>query len=252
MITLFLFYRTLKWLFRLLLAFIAISLLWVIAYRFINPPSTALMRSRSDMYKVECNQTWVDYEDIGNNIKMAVICGEDQRFKDHYGFDFKAIKKAIQHNIKGGKVRGASTISQQTAKNVFLWEGRSWVRKGLEVWFTSLIELLWGKERILEVYLNIIELGPMEDQFYEYNSTDRILLNDLAESDNKVQPVFGVEAASQYYFKTSCNNLTKNQAAKLASILPCPSSCGMSSAFAYKHRLFIQRSMRKWGKSLLL
>ena len=113
MLSLFLFYRILKWIFRLLLAFIAISLLWVIAYRFINPPSTALMRSRGNLYDTECNQTWVSYDDIGNNIKMAVICGEDQRFKEHYGFDFKAIQKAIQHNMSGGKVRGASTISQQ-------------------------------------------------------------------------------------------------------------------------------------------
>ena len=149
----------------------------------------------------------------------------------------------------GGKVRGASTISQQTAKNVFLWEGRSWIRKGLEVWFTALIELLWGKERILEVYLNIIEFGPNEDVL----TTAQALRAEGSEKESaKIAPVFGVEAASQYYFNTSCNNLTKNQAAKLASILPCPSSCGMASPFAYKHRNFILRCMRKWGRSLLL
>ena len=249
MITLFIFYRVIKWIFRLLMAFIAISLLWVVAYRFINPPTTALMSSRSSLYDIDCNQTWVDYQSIGNNIKMAVICGEDQRFKEHHGFDFKAIQKAIQHNMSGGKVRGASTISQQTAKNVFLWEGRSWVRKGLEVWFTALIELVWGKERILEVYLNIIEFGPSEELLLKAQT----LRAEGSESEKaKIAPVFGIEAASQFYFKTPCNNLTKTQAAKLASILPCPSSCGMSSPFAYKHRLFILRCMRRWGKSLLL
>jgi monofunctional biosynthetic peptidoglycan transglycosylase len=249
MITLFLFYRVIKWIFRLLMAFIAISLLWVVAYRFINPPTTVLMSSRSSLYDIDCNQTWVDYQSIGNNIKMAVICGEDQRFKEHHGFDFKAIQKAIQHNMSGGKVRGASTISQQTAKNVFLWEGRSWVRKGLEVWFTALIELVWGKERILEVYLNIIEFGPSEELLLKAQT----LRAEGSESEkSKIAPVFGIEAASQFYFNTPCNNLTKTQAAKLASILPCPSSCGMNSTFAYKHRLFILRCMRKWGKKLLL
>ncbi len=249
MITLFIFYRVIKWIFRLLMAFIAISLLWVVAYRFINPPTTALMSSRSSLYDIDCNQTWVDNQSIGNNIKMAVICGEDQRFKEHHGFDFKAIQKAIQHNMSGGKVRGASTISQQTAKNVFLWEGRSWVRKGLEVWFTALIELVWGKERILEVYLNIIEFGPSEELLLKAQT----LRAEGSESEKaKIAPVFGIEAASQFYFNTPCNNLTKTQAAKLASILPCPSSCGMSSPFAYKHRLFILRCMRRWGKSLLL
>lgn len=249
MITLFVFYRVIKWIFRLLMAFIAISLLWVVAYRFINPPTTALMSSRSSLYDIDCNQTWVDYQSIGNNIKMAVICGEDQRFKEHHGFDFKAIQKAIQHNMSGGKVRGASTISQQTAKNVFLWEGRSWVRKGLEVWFTALIELVWGKERILEVYLNIIEFGPSEELLLKAQT----LRAEGSESEKaKIAPVFGIEAASQFYFNTPCNNLTKTQAAKLVSILPCPSSCGMSSPFAYKHRLFILRCMRRWGKSLLL
>lgn len=249
MLTLFLFRRVFKWIFRLILAFVTLSLLWVVAYRFINPPSTALMRSRSNTYNIDCKQEWVDYENIGNNIKMAVICGEDQRFKEHHGFDFKAIQKAIEHNMGGGKVRGASTISQQTAKNVFLWEGRSWVRKGLEVWFTALIELLWGKERILEVYLNIIEFGPGEETLLKAQSL-RAEGSEIESS--KIAPVFGVEAASQYYFNTSCNNLTKTQAAKLASILPCPSSCGIASPFAYKHRNFILRCMRKWGRSLLL
>lgn len=252
MFTLFLFRRVIKWILRIVLAFIALSLLWVVTYRFINPPTTALMINRNNTYNLDCKQVWVDGEDIGNNIKMAVICGEDQRFREHHGFDFKAIEKAIQHNRRGGKIRGASTISQQTAKNVFLWEGRSWLRKGLEVWFTMLIELLWSKERILEVYLNIIEFGPSEEVLLMAQKEREYNDNWSLENSKSIAPIFGVEAASQYYFKTSCNNLTKNQAAKLASILPCPSSCGMTSPFAYKHRLFILRCMQKWGKSLLL
>ncbi|MFM1763301.1 MAG: monofunctional biosynthetic peptidoglycan transglycosylase [Bacteroidota bacterium] len=249
MFTFFLLRHVIKWAIRLFLAFITISLLWVVAYRFINPPSTALMNSRGNTYNIDAQHTWVDYDNIGNNIKMAVICGEDQRFKDHMGFDFKAIQKAIQHNMGGGKIRGASTISQQTAKNVFLWEGRSWIRKGLEVWFTLLIELLWNKERILEVYLNIIELGPGEELLTKAQAMREA---GIESPKAQIAPIFGVEAAAQFYFNTSSNNLTKTQAAKLASILPCPSSCGMNSAFAYKHRLFILRCMRKWGKKLLL
>jgi len=117
------------------------------------------------------------------------------------------------------------------------------------LWFTALIELVWGKERILEVYLNIIEFGPGEELLLKAQT----LRAEGSESEKaKIAPVFGIEAASQFYFNTPCNNLTKTQAAKLASILPCPSSCGMSSPFAYKHRLFILRCMRRWGKSLLL
>jgi monofunctional biosynthetic peptidoglycan transglycosylase len=252
MLTLLLFRTVFKWIFRIILAFVSICLLWVVAYRFINPPTTLLIQSRQGEYSTSALQEWVEYDQIADNMKMAVICGEDQRFKDHMGFDFKAIEKAIEHNIKGGKTRGASTISQQTAKNVFLWEGRSWVRKGLEVWFTLLIEGLWSKERILEVYLNIIELGPTEDSFYKYNQTGRTPVNENVEESNKIRPIFGVEAAAQYYFNKSASSLTKTQSAKLASILPCPRSCGMNSAFAINHGAFILRCMRRWGKKIML
>lgn len=252
MLTLLLFRTIFKWIFRIILAFVSICLLWVVAYRFINPPTTLLIQSRQGEYSTSALQEWVEYDQIADNMKMAVICGEDQRFKDHMGFDFKAIEKAIEHNIKGGKTRGASTISQQTAKNIFLWEGRSWVRKGLEVWFTLLIEGLWSKERILEVYLNIIELGPTEDSFYKYNQTDRTPVNENAEESNKIRPIFGVEAAAQYYFNKSASSLTKTQSAKLASILPCPRSCGLNSSFALHHRAFILRCMRRWGKKIML
>jgi len=195
MLTFLLFRKVFKWIFRLILAFIAISLLWVVSYRFFNPPTTALIQSREREYGTEALQVWVDYDQISDNLKLAVICGEDQRFKDHSGFDFKAIEKAIQHNIKSDKKRGASTISQQTAKNVFLWESRSWIRKGLEVWFTVLIELVWGKERILEIYLNEAEMG---------------------------KGIFGIEAASRKYFQKSASKLTRAEAAMIASSLPNP------------------------------
>jgi monofunctional biosynthetic peptidoglycan transglycosylase len=252
MLTFFLFRSVFKWIFRIILAFVSLSLLWVVAYRFLNPPTTLLIQSRASEYGTAAKQEWVDYDQISDNMKLAVICGEDQRFKDHMGFDFNAIEKAIEHNIKSDKKRGASTISQQTAKNVFLWEGRSWVRKGLEVWFTILIEALWSKERILEVYLNIIELGPTEDSFYKYNQTDRTSVNENAEESEKIQPIFGVEAAAQYYFNKSASTLNKTQSAKLASILPCPRSCGMNSAFAIHHRAFVLRCMRRWGKKIML
>jgi monofunctional biosynthetic peptidoglycan transglycosylase len=252
MLTFLLFRSVFKWIFRLILVFVSISLLWVVAYRFINPPTTLLIQSRETESSTVALQEWVDYDQISNNMKMAVICGEDQRFKDHMGFDFKAIEKAIEHNIKGGKTRGASTISQQTAKNVFLWEGRSWIRKGLEVWFTLLIEGLWSKERILEVYLNIIELGPTEDSLYEYTKTVRVLKNGNRSETKEIRPIFGIEAAAQYYFQKSASSLTKIQSAKLASILPCPRSCGMNSSFALHHRAFVLRCMRRWGKKIML
>ena len=198
MLTLLLFRTVFKWIFRIILAFVSICLLWVVAYRFINPPTTLLIESRESEYSTAALQEWVDYDQIADNMKMAVICGEDQRFKDHMGFDFKAIEKAIEHNIKGGKTRGASTISQQTAKNVFLWEGRSWIRKGLEVWFTLLIEGLWSKERILEVYLNIIELGPTEDSFYRYNQTDRTSVNKQPKMYSSGKVVHGSEKDSKF------------------------------------------------------
>ncbi len=138
---------------------------------------------------------WISSKSISPHIKNAVICSEDQNFKTHFGFDFEAIEKAIKYNSKHQKIRGASTISQQTAKNVFLWNGRNWIRKSLETYFTILIEIFWTKEKILEVYLNIIEFGD---------------------------GIYGIEKASQIYFKKSANKLSKNESALLAAILPNP------------------------------
>ncbi len=149
---------------------------------------------------------WVPIEEISKNLQIAVMCSEDQLFLKHNGFDIKAIEKAYDNNKKGKKIRGASTISQQTAKNVFLWPERSWLRKGLEAYFTFLIELIWSKERIMEVYLNSIEMGP---------------------------GIYGAEAASLYWFKKSAVNLTKYEAAAIAAILPSPLRYRANPATAY-------------------
>jgi monofunctional biosynthetic peptidoglycan transglycosylase len=140
--------------------------------------------------------TWVSIDGISKNLVLAVICSEDQNFMNHFGLDIKAIERSVEASKKGTRrLRGASTISQQTAKNVFLWPDRSWVRKGLEVYFTMLIEIVWSKQRILEVYLNSIEMG---------------------------NGIYGAEAASQYYFKKNARNLSRTQAAAIAAVLPNP------------------------------
>jgi monofunctional biosynthetic peptidoglycan transglycosylase len=166
----------------------------VAVYRFVPPPVTFLMVQR--MFEGHgLDHRWVPLEKISPNLVRAVIAAEDARFCEHRGFDVAAIEKAMAANAKGKKLRGGSTISQQTAKNVFLWPGRDWVRKGLETWFTVLIEIGWGKERIMEVYLNSIEFGP---------------------------GIYGAEAASQRLFKVPARKLTPTQAARMAAILPKP------------------------------
>jgi len=138
---------------------------------------------------------WLEYAEISDNLKKAAIAGEDAFFLSHHGFDAKAIKGAFERNRAGGRLRGGSTISQQVAKNVFLWPGRSWLRKGLESYFTVLIEILWGKKRILEVYLNVIETG---------------------------RGIYGAEAAAQHHFRKSAKSLTRKEAALIIAILPNP------------------------------
>ena len=184
------------------LFFFGSTILIVLTYRFINPPVTPLMviRSFQQMFngeKLVLKKDWVPIKEISPSLQLAVVASEDNRFLEHQGFDFVAIDKAKDYNEKkkGKKMRGASTISQQTAKNVFLWPQRSWVRKGLEVWFTGLIELIWGKKRILEVYLNSIEMG---------------------------NGIYGVEAAANNYFGTSASKLSKYQSASIIAILPSP------------------------------
>jgi monofunctional biosynthetic peptidoglycan transglycosylase len=180
-----------------IILFIVIShLTYVILLRFINPPIT-MTQIGSLLSGKGFKRTHVSLDEMSTAAKLSVLAAEDQLFPDHNGFDIKGIKNALVYNKKkkGKKIRGASTISQQVAKNVFLWQGRSWFRKGLEVYFTFLIELTWGKKRILEVYLNEAEMG---------------------------KGIFGIEAAAKKYFNKKASKLTRTEAAKIASCLPNP------------------------------
>ena len=180
-----------------IILFLAIShLTYVILLRFIDPPVT-ITQIGSLLSGNGFKRTHVSLDEMSTSAKLSVLAAEDQLFPDHNGFDIKGIKNALAYNKKkkGKKIRGASTISQQVAKNVFLWQGRSWFRKGLEVYFTFLIELIWGKERILEVYLNEAEMG---------------------------KGIFGIEAAAKKYFNKKASKLTRTEAAKIASCLPNP------------------------------
>lgn len=199
---------------RVLLYFIGISLFWVISLRFINPPITWLMiqrgfelKEQGKGFKLEKN--WLSYDELSDNLKLAAIAGEDAHFMTHWGFDLKGIQNAIKKNAQGKKLRGGSTISQQVAKNVFLWPGRSWLRKGFETYFTVLIETFWSKKRILEVYLNVIEMG---------------------------QGVYGADAAAEYYFSKTGSNLSKKQAALIIAILPNPRAWDARNPSAYVNR----------------
>ena len=188
-----------KWLKRILLFCFGFSLALVLLYRFIPVPATPLMAIRAfekEKTKGQFKKDWVSINKISPHLVAAVIASEDNRFEQHNGFDFQAIEKAVKRNQKGKKRKlGGSTISMQTAKNVFLWHGRNYVRKGLEAYFTVLIELIWGKKRIMEVYLNVIEMGP---------------------------GIYGAEAAAQYYFGKPASKLSKREAALIAACLPNP------------------------------
>jgi monofunctional glycosyltransferase len=180
---------------KVLLIFFVVQLLYIIFLKWINPPITFIQLSEW-VHGNGLKRDYVDLEEVSPNARLAVIASEDQLFPDHNGFDWKSIKKAYEYNQrKPGRIRGGSTISQQVAKNVFLWNGRSWARKALETYFTFMIETIWGKRRILEVYLNVAEMG---------------------------KGVFGIEAASQKYFKKSATKLTSNEAAMIAACLPNP------------------------------
>jgi monofunctional biosynthetic peptidoglycan transglycosylase len=187
-----LFWRILKWIGLSILIFILFSSLWVIIYRFVAPPLTLTQLFDGNGAARE----WMPIERIDRNMVRAVIAAEDSKFCSHHGFDTDAIAAAMRRNAAGGSViRGGSTISQQTAKNVFLWPQRSYVRKGLEAYFTVLIETLWGKKRIMEVYLNIAETGI---------------------------GTYGVNAGAQRYFGHDASHLTPEEAARIAAILPLP------------------------------
>ncbi len=204
----------LRWVLRIVSAFFVLTIVWVLLLGFINPPITWLMIQRgferkSDGKEWKITKQWVSYEDLSDNLKRAAIAGEDARFLTHWGFDREAIADAYQRNKDGGRLRGGSTISQQTAKNVFLWPKRSWLRKGFETYFTLLIELFWSKKRILEVYLNVVETGD---------------------------GLYGAEAAAQHYYGKSARSLTKRQAALLIAVLPNPRRWSPAKPTAFINR----------------
>lgn len=199
---------------HLFLYFIMITAGWVVLLRFINPPVTWLMLQRGFERKLEgkawkLEKEWVRYDDLSENLRRAVVTAEDAHFMVHAGFDIKAIREAYKKNQTGSLIRGGSTISQQTAKNVFLWPGRSWLRKGFESYFTVLIELFWGKRRILEVYLNVIEMGD---------------------------GIYGAQAATTTYFNKPARALTKQQAALLVAVLPNPRRWSPTKPTAFINR----------------
>lgn len=171
-----------------------LSVLYILFCKWVNPPFT-ITQLGSVMDGHGLHRNYVSYDKMSPNIKLAVMAGEDQLFPDHNGFDFKSIQKAMKHNQKSKSLRGASTISQQVAKNIFLWQHGGFFRKGLEVYFTFMIENLWGKKRILEMYLNVAEMG---------------------------EGIFGVEAAAQFYFKKQAKDLSQKEAAMIAACLPNP------------------------------
>lgn len=203
---------------NLFILLVVLQFAYIILLRWIDPPIT-LTQLGSVFQGYGLSRDYVSIKNISPNMRLAVMASEDQLFPDHDGFDWTSIKKALKHNKrKPTRVRGASTISQQVAKNVFLWQGRSWVRKGLEVYFTFMIETFWSKERILEVYLNVAEMG---------------------------KGIFGVEAASQKYFKKPAKKLTRGEAAQLAAVLPNPKKYAVRplSNFVQRRAAWIQRQM---------
>ena len=207
--------------------FLALNVLLVGVFRFVPVPTSGLMVQRrveswSSDKPYSSHHRWVPLEEISPSLGVAVIAAEDQNFADHFGFDWQAIEKAVQHNEHSRRKRGASTVSQQTAKNLFLWNSRSWTRKGLEAWFTLLIEVGWSKKRILEVYLNIVEFGD---------------------------GIYGAEAAARTYFGKPARRLTPSEAALLAAVLPNPRKfrANAPSEYIRRRQAWILNQMRQLG-----
>lgn len=216
-----------KWLKRLMAAFFIVSIVSTIVFRFIPVPITPLMVIRcveqvADGEAPRIHKDWVPLREMSPNLVLAVISSEDQKFSQHFGFDFEAIEKVAKQNEKlqkrGKPIKGGSTISQQCAKNVFLFPQRSYLRKGLEVYFTFLIEIFWSKKRIMEVYLNVIEMGD---------------------------GIYGAQAASQTFFKKDAKNLTAAEAASIAAVLPNPRkwNAGRPNGYITKRKNWILRQM---------
>jgi monofunctional glycosyltransferase len=217
-----------RWMRRAIVVFLVVSVASVVLFSVIPPPLTPLMIKRlwqqgmDDKRSMRLTKDWTSLQNISTNMQVAVICGEDQGFLEHQGFDFKAIERALKHNKRSKRTRGASTISQQTAKNVFLWPNRSWLRKGFEIYFTTLIEACWSKARIFEVYLNVAEWGD---------------------------GIYGAEAAAQHYFNKPASQLNREEAALLASVLPGPLKYSVKNPneTVRKKQRWILHQMRYWG-----
>jgi monofunctional biosynthetic peptidoglycan transglycosylase len=220
--------RVARFALALVLGCVILSVLWVVSLRWINPPYTAFMlESQITAWSMHdagyvFHHRWVNLDQISPNLPLAVVASEDQKFPEHWGFDVEAIEKAYQLNQHSHKVRGASTISQQVAKNLFLWSGRSYFRKGLEAYFTLLIEACWPKRRILEVYLNSAEFG---------------------------HGIYGAEAAAQQFFHRPASKLTRSDAATLAAVLPNPQRfhAAAPSAYIQQRREWILGQMQALG-----
>ncbi len=203
------------WLGKLILTFIVLSALIVLSLRWINPPTSSFMIQRqisawwNAEQSFELRYNWTDWDSISWTAKVAAVTSEDQRFADHWGIDLEQVGKAIEESRRGEDLRGASTITQQTAKNLFLWPGRNFIRKGLEAYFAVLLELFWTKKRILEVYLNIAEFG---------------------------NGIYGVQAASEHFFGTGATGLSKSQSALMVTALPSPRRYNLASPSDYMRR----------------
>jgi monofunctional biosynthetic peptidoglycan transglycosylase len=216
------FRRLILTLLSLAIAFMVLSVLLVLPWRWLPVPTSSFMVQSVFRNGQFYEYTWVSTANISPEMKLAAIAAEDQRFPDHHGFDLDSLQQAIADYQQGGDLRGASTISQQVAKNLYLWSGRSLFRKGLEAWFTVLIELMWSKQRILEVYLNVAQFSPQ---------------------------VFGVEVASQKFFGYPASNLTAEESALLAAVLPGPElyEVNQPSAVVLDHQYWILRQMNQLG-----
>ena len=200
--------RLLGWIVKLVVAFLILSVLWVLAYRFINPPITATMLG--DVFAGRgATRDWMSLERIDRDMVRAAIAAEDSKFCSHDGFDLQAIEAAAKRNASGGRIRGGSTISQQTAKNAFLWQGGGYVRKGLEAWFTVLMEAMWPKRRIMEVYLNLAETGI---------------------------GTYGVNAGADRYYGHDASAMSRTEAARIAAVLPLPKKRGAVAPKGFTRR----------------
>jgi monofunctional biosynthetic peptidoglycan transglycosylase len=227
-----LFRRIRSWIFKLSLLFLIATILPVVTLRFLAPPVTALMIERRieswfGEGKYSPAYRWVSFDKIAPVMGAAVIASEDQNFPQHFGFDWKAIQKAMDHNERSTRTKGASTLTQQTSKNLFLWSGRSWIRKGFEAYFTLLLESLWSKKRILETYLNIVEFGD---------------------------GIYGVEAAAQHYFGKPASRLTPSESALLAAVLPNPRRYSVKSPGPYvrdRQQWILQQMDQLGGASMV-